>query len=515
MSADIELKLSLSPKQLARLRTHALLRGYMRPGGKRTKLVNTYYDTDKFLLRDNSIALGLERSGDRQFQTVTSPQDVETAAATEISGNKPDVSQIPERRWRKLLTRGGHDIKLSPVFTTEVESSRVPLQVNDSRIDLALDVGHIRANGREQPICEARLALVAGQPERLYQLALDLHDAVPFHIEHRDKILRGYSLLSDDSPAVIRMAVAGFAADATIGAAFHALARQGFAHLCGNEDAVLSRGNPEAVHQMRVAARWLRALLTAFYSALDREAAQFLIAELKWLQGQLGHARDWDVFLLTTFKPLAEGVREEPSLNELSRAAERARHDAYGVARATLRERRYTRLLLRFQLWLDSMTWDGKDAPVALRAPVVSLAEKILEKRYRKLSKLGDRFTELNETEMHEVRLRAKKLRYAAEFFAPIYAGKGTKKFVRTLTEIQDTLGSLHDAIVGRELLTVIRSPQQAGEEISAQAPRTPGLERAIGVAAGFQAARIAGDKRRFGGVWPRFRKLKKFWLAA
>lgn len=512
MSADIELKLSLTPGQLSRLRAQALLRGAQRPGGRHSKRRNTYYDTDRFLLRDHALVLGLEHAGDRHVQTMASAQEPDAATATELSGDQPDVSRIPVRRWRKLLTREGNPIKLSPVFTTEIDSSRVPLQVDDSRIDLALDVGRIRANGREQPICEARLALVAGQPERLYQLALDLHDAVPFHIEHRDTIRRGYSLLSDESRVVTRMAVAGFAADAPVGAAFYALARQRLAHLCANEDAVLTRGNPDAVHQMRVAARWLRALLTAFRPALDPDAAHFLIAELKWLQGQLGHARDWDVFLQTTFTPLAEKLHEEPSLDELRRAAESARHDAYGVVRATLGDRRYTRLLLRLQLWLDSTDWDGKAATAALREPLVGLAETVLDKRYRKLRKLGDRFAELNETEMHEVRLRAKKLRYAAEFFVPLYAGKASKKFIQALTDIQDTLGSLHDAIVGRELLTAVRSP-------TTKAPtdprRTPALERAMGVAAGFQVARIAGDKQRFAGVWPRFRKLKKFWQAA
>ncbi len=64
MSADVELKLALSPKQLARLRSHALLRGYTRAGSNRTKLVKTYFDTPKLLLRENSIILGLERSGE-------------------------------------------------------------------------------------------------------------------------------------------------------------------------------------------------------------------------------------------------------------------------------------------------------------------------------------------------------------------------------------------------------------------------------------------------------------------
>ena len=512
MPADIEIKLALSPKQLARLRSHALLRGYMRPGSNRSKSVKTYYDTPKFVLRENSIVLDLERAGDRQVQTIASSGADTAAAATEISGDTPDVKRIPDRRWRKLLAHGGRDGKLTPVFTTEVERNRVPLQVDDSRIDLALDVGRIRANGREQPICEARLALVAGQPERLYQLALDLHDAVPFHIEHRDKVGRGYSLLADNGPSAVKASDVSFPADATIGEAFYVLAKAGFVHLCGNEEPVLRSGNPEAVHQMRVAVRRLRALLSAFRPVLDTDATQFLRTELTWLQRQLGPARDWDVFLHSTLEPLIAGVREEPSLEELRHAVENARHAAYAVARDTLRDRRYTRLLLRLQLWLDSVPWDRKSSSPALGEPVASLAEKILEKRHRKLEKLGERFASLSEKEMHEVRLRAKKLRYATEFFRPVYPQKATKKFIRTLVEIQDTLGSLNDATVGRELLTVIKSPSDSKGRPTVNGARTPGLERAAGVAAGFQAARIANDIRRFGEVWPRFIKLKKFW---
>jgi inorganic triphosphatase YgiF len=504
MSADIELKLALSPKQLARLRDHALLRGYMRPGAKRTRLVKTYYDTPKRLLHDHAVVLGVEKSGDRRIQTVASPDGFVSETAQNVSGDAPDVTQIADGRWRKLLAHNSRDGKLAPVFTTEVERSRLPLQVEGSRIDLAFETGHIRAKGREQPICEARLALIAGQPERLYRLALELHDLVPFHIEHRDSVMRGYGLLAADAPTAVKAADVGFAPDATVGEAFHALAQSAFTHLCANEDIVLRGDNPEAVHQMRVAARRLRALLAAFHAMLDRDAVRFLRAELRWLQNQLGPARDWDVFRHGTLEPLMAGLHAEPSLAELRSAVEATRREAYDVARDTLRDRRYTRLLLRFRLWLDSVAWEGKAAPASLKVPVASLADSILGKRYRKLEKLGNRFAHLDEAEMHEVRLRAKKLRYAAEFFQPVYSAKGTRKFIHALVEIQDTLGSLHDAIVGRDLLKTLKSRQ--GET------RAPDLERAAGIAAGFQAARIGDDIRRFGEVWPRFIKLKKFW---
>ena len=509
MSADIELKLALSPQQLARLRAHSLVRGHSRAGSHRERLTKTYFDTPQLLLRDNAVALGVERAGRRKLQTLATTAGAEPLAQARIDGDQPDVRRILDPRWRKLLNHTKRDGGLTPVFTTEYERSSLPLQIDGSQINLALDVGHIRANGREQPICEARLALVAGEPEQLYRLALELHDSVPFHIQHRDTIMRGYSLVADEQPAVARARPSAIAPQATIGAAFQALARDGFAHMCGNEDAVLRSGNPEAVHQMRVAVRRLRALLSAFHAALDHDECTFMRGELGWLQRQLGPARDWDVFVHGTLAPLSEGLSQEASLGDLRRAVEHSRHQAYGVAREALRDRRYTRFLLRFQLWLDATLWEGSTPSQPLGTPVSDFAVRILEKRYRKLRKLGDRFPSLSEEEMHEVRLRTKKLRYAAEFFHPLHAAKASSRFIKVLTRIQDTLGSLHDAVVGRDLLKLLTSPDSPDG-----ATRSAALERAIGVAAGFQAARIAGDIRRFGEVWPRFVKLKKFWRA-
>ncbi|HEY4133999.1 MAG TPA: CHAD domain-containing protein [Alphaproteobacteria bacterium] len=325
----------------------------------------------------------------------------------------------------------------------------------------------------------------------------------------------GAPVISTSASAVKADKVA-LQADMNVRAAFVALAHGGLDHLTANERAILFGADPEAVHQMRIAIRRLRALLAAFAPQLDGEAATFLRGELKWLQRRLGPARDWDVFLLGTVAPLLRRLPDEPGLAEMRDAAFDARRRAYLLVHRTLSERRYARFLMRFRLWLDAMNLEERRSASADRsAPVAAFAAKLLGKRHRQLTRLGAR-RDLAEEEMHRLRLRAKNLRYAAEFFRPLYRGKPPRRFVKTLAALQDRLGSLQDAVVGRGLVAQMALPSVPSRK-GAENERRGGapfgsLDQAIAMAVGFQTARIVDDMRRFKDVWPAFAGLKAFW---
>ena len=306
----------------------------------------------------------------------------------------------------------------------------------------------------------------------------------------------------------------------TVRAAFVVLARAGLAHLMANEGAVLSGTEPEGLHQMRVAIRRLRALLAAFAPHLDAEAAAFLRGELKWLQGRLGPARDWDVFLLQTLAPLMRRLPNEPGLADMRNTALDARRQAYLIVRETLSDRRYARFLMRFQLWLASTDLESRRSVPDGRSilPVTEFATEVLGKRYRKLMKLGER-RDLAEREMHELRLRAKKLRYAVDFFLSLYRNKRARRFVKALGALQDRLGSLQDAVVGRDLVAQIDRPpfvsSQGRSAVSSTRGKTTAfrpLSHAAAMVVGFQLARIIDDVRRFKDLWSEFADLKGFW---
>jgi CHAD domain-containing protein len=238
------------------------------------------------------------------------------------------------------------------------------------------------------------------------------------------------------------------------------------------------------------------------------EAAAFLKDELRWLQQSLGPARDWDVFLLETLAPIARRLPNEASLGGLEKAAGAARERAYAEARAALRDVRYSRLLLRLALWLEEGGWrqrlEAGDADPA-EVPVRELADALLARRAKALRKTARRRKGRNEAELHEVRIAAKKLRYAIEFFRGLYGAKAVKRLHARLVALQDTLGTLNDAVVGHRLIDEL-------ESASVREPKRALDPYASGLVIGWQAARIEADLGRFSEAWQSYRDAKPFW---
>jgi CHAD domain-containing protein len=278
--------------------------------------------------------------------------------------------------------------------------------------------------------------------------------------------------------------------------------------LRANEAAVFHGADPEGVHQMRVATRRLRALVSAFQELLDESVLSELKSELRWLQQVLGPARDWDVFTEETLTPVMRRLPGEEGLEDLQDHCKRARAQAYEAAHQALADPRYTRLLLRLALWLGDGGWASRDAEdqAKLRAPVKAWSDRVLEQRAAKLGKLGRKHKKLSHAKLHKVRIGAKKMRYACEFFRGIYDDKAVKTYVKRLVALQDTLGSLNDAVTGHRLLDEI--------EESLSKNKRGALATPVGIVMGWQAAKIDNDLSRFSKAWKKYRGTKAFWDA-
>ena len=116
-------------------------------------------------------------------------------------------------------------------------------------------------------------------------------------------------------------------------------------HLAANREAILA-GDPEGVHQMRVASRRLRSAISVFRDALPGAWTGRLAREVRWLTGEMAPAREWDVFLAETLAPLRKTMPDEPALALLAARGAEARERAYERVRAAAEDPRYTRLLL-------------------------------------------------------------------------------------------------------------------------------------------------------------------------
>jgi CHAD domain-containing protein len=208
-------------------------------------------------------------------------------------------------------------------------------------------------------------------------------------------------------------------------------------------------GEVEPLHQMRVGARRLRSDLRLFAPLIDRGWADGLRTELRWLGQALGQVRDLDV-MLARLRGAAAGFEEglEPLFDELEQRHRAARQDLLVV----LRSRRYLDLL-------DALVAAANDPPITAMASEQSqtalppLAEKAWSKLASEVRSLspGD-----PDERYHQVRILAKRSRYAAEAVAPALGadrGRRALRFARRAANVQDVLGTLQDTAVAREIV--------------------------------------------------------------
>jgi len=263
----------------------------------------------------------------------------------------------------------------------------------------------------------------------------------------------------------------------------------------------------EPVHQMRVAVRRLRSAVGLFGKATRcPELAAGKVA-LQRLAQVLGPARDWDVFTEGTGRLVAARFTGDDSVQRLLAAAERRRLHAYAVLQRYLTGTQFRRLGIALAALAAAQPWEaaerargenGEPSRQALRlgGALEDFASKALARRLRPLRAPGLDIAALPAETLHGLRLNGKRLRYVAEFFAPLFPGHGARRFIRRLTALQERLGHLNDGTVAAGLMA------QLGAERS----------RAGGVVCGFVAAEAGGARAQIAQAWRRFHRLDPFW---
>jgi CHAD domain-containing protein len=261
------------------------------------------------------------------------------------------------------------------------------------------------------------------------------------------------------------------------------------ARLVAHDAGVRLGDDVESVHQARVATRRLRSDLRTFRPVIDANWSEPLRDELQWLGERLGEVRDADVLLgrldarLDTL-PHADADGAEELLEALRRQRSEARESLLGA----LRSDRYVALLDRL---VDAT---HRVPPAADDAAIDELELERLVRRPWK--RLRDAVAALDheppDEDLHAVRIRAKRTRYAAEAVAPAI-GRPARKFARRIADVQDILGEHQDAVVAEQWLRRQLRPDSSGSMMFV-AGELAAVERA--------AARTA--RARFPAVWRR-----------
>lgn len=515
MNDELELKLALRPEQVEALLQHPLLRTSGRQTPTPRRLVSTYYDTAAGLLRQRAMALRVRRAGRRRIQTLKVPGDGYTGLQhfqeyeADLRGDRPDLDRIDNRNLQALVRTKRLAEEIAPVFVTDFARRRFQFTVKDSEIELAVDRGEIRAGPHTMPLSEVELELLSGTPARIYEAALVLHEHVPLRLETRTKAERGYALAMACPAVPVKAKRVALDSAMSVGEGFSALARACRDQIRANEALVLAAVDPEGVHQFRVGVRRLRALLRLFRDALARDAYEHLRAELRWLHGELGPAREWDVFLSEMLPTLCHRLPQDRSLEALASITQAARKRAYERAHAAIESARYTSLILRLNLWLmnGAMLASDEGGLRSADLPLSEMAGAALGRRAKRLRRAMKTTPDGDLAALHRVRLEAKKLRYTTEFFHSLYPAKRVKPVLKQLGRIQDELGSLNDSRTAYRLLEEARVHAALNADFG-----KPLTERAAGIVTGWQAAAIERGITAYAAHRKALRKLQPFW---
>ena len=212
--------------------------------------------------------------------------------------------------------------------------------------------------------------------------------------------------------------------------------------------AIAEPDRPEPVHQMRVAMRRARSAISVFRTALASPALDAANDGLRLLGRTLGTARDWDVFATGTLPPVLAAFPDEPRLARLARAVERRRKAHRAELAVWLDGAEFRMLCVRLACLAAGDTWLNITAP-----PLPEFAATVLRKRWKRVLAAGEALDGESVAAMHDLRLRAKRARYAAEIFAPLFAEKQAARFIRRLSRLQHELGQLNDSSVAAGLL--------------------------------------------------------------
>jgi CHAD domain-containing protein len=232
--------------------------------------------------------------------------------------------------------------------------------------------------------------------------------------------------------------------------------------------------DPEGVHQARVATRRLRSDLRTFGSLIDPVWAAELRDELGWLASILGHVRDGDVMLERMRRRSA--LLPEPSSRGTARllaTLEAARDDAHTELLSTLRSERYVALL-------DRLVAAAKTPLLLLEAdlPAPAVLPALVRRPWRSLAKRVKALSDVPTVEeLHDVRIRTKRVRYAAEAVGPLF-GRQARAFAGAAADLQEVLGDLNDAVVAESWLRDWARRSRSMQGVFA-AGELAGLERA------------------------------------
>ena len=473
------------------------------------RLRSTYFDTPTFSLARHGVALRLRNDGGRWEATAKWAGKVDGAVherpelTVPLPGRPRGPCVLPDGPLRLQLTALVAGRALGPILVTEIRRRRLDVvRGNDPeprplRAELAFDRVRLLEPGQRVGAAsyfEVEIEQRAGTRRDVTEVARLLRRRFDLKTSRLSKFARGLQLVYGADFATRRDAAIDV--HDTLGVAVRTIVRRHLRRLREHDPGTRIGTEPEALHDMRVACRRLRAAIRAFEPAIpSRQRARFE-RDLEWLGQQLGGVRDLDVQLelLARYraKAPAEGRERLTSFHDY---LEIERQQRRAMMLAALDSDRYFRLLRDLEDFALGQPNPSQRSPT--QAPIALVGRRAIKRAFRRLLKLGDKIGATpTDEELHRLRIRAKRLRYLLEFLRDV-TGKPGRRLVKDMIRLQDLLGAHHDAVVAAAFVRhYIEGP-------GAQSPAPTVL--ALGTFIGADLRRAEDMRADFRKAWSRF----------
>ena len=246
----------------------------------------------------------------------------------------------------------------------------------------------------------------------------------------------------------------------------------------------------EALHQMRVATRRMRAIFRSVRTFLEPEWTKKIRQEVGWIGSLLGEVRDWDVLLESLSKEyFGMNSKEERAFLHIQKIFQDERSLARGRLLEGLGSDRYVDLLNTLEDSLGHLPFQSDHPTMA------DLARKAFAKLEECVESTQGRFPE---QELHHIRILVKRARYTVELSEP-FLRKHAKRFLQQAKSLQDVLGQHQDALVLEHQLLSHRT-----------LTRSPGVAFVKGILVERCRNRQKATRQNLPQLWEKLRKLGK-----
>jgi CHAD domain-containing protein len=393
----------------------------------RRLLTSTYYDTAQYDLVHAGITLRHRIERGKQAWQLKLPHKKDRLEIELV-----DRQSTPPGTFRDLLCLHLERRPLEPVATLRVWRAGVRVRMDKAPVaDVTLDQISVMKNGAViQRFRELEIEQVNGKDNALPDLERQLRQAGAEDHDGRPKLIRALSLVipGAEPPPALDAAV--------VDRVKWALARHVRWLLAHDPGARLGK-EPESLHQMRVATRQLRAILRAARPLLIPEWTDPLRDELRWLGRLLGPTRDLDVQLAYFRKESAAlDARDRRPLTQFISHLEARRSNGQKILLNELNSARYFDLIKRLK--------EAAHDPIAVETTITLFG--IAKSAFKKLGKAIQNQGSASNKTIHQIRIKTKRTRYAAELAEP-EGGKPATRFINKARVVQDVLGMHQDAV--------------------------------------------------------------------